>query len=243
MIETYYVGAYWGPRQESAEECAQRAHTLLHTLARYDDSFARWFPPARSRCQAPHPIQWDIPSLQGIFAQGRTRNDAGAVIEDLGFYISLDNGMWPGTRQREFARLRIKSGSYAEHVPNSCLLNLPSSGAPMDRLVQGPMLENIIRAMLLAVEADWGVVNSSSHLLLEQSPSPGPRTGWMMYLSHQWGTLPALPVPVRVEPIEDKGTLLILTPDRFTASNPEHVALAARVREALSQAGLLKRLT
>jgi hypothetical protein len=44
---------------------------------------------------------------------------------------------------------------------------------------------------------------------------------------------------VRIEPVEDKGTLIILTPERFTASNPEHVALAERVRELLDRAGLL----
>ncbi len=45
---------------------------------------------------------------------------------------------------------------------------------------------------------------------------------------------------LRIEPVEDKGTLVILTPERFTASNPEHVALAARVHELLDQAGLLR---
>nr|WP_224362773.1 Imm52 family immunity protein [Hyalangium versicolor] len=34
----------------------------------------------------------------------------------------------------------------------------------------------------------------------------------------------------------------MLTPDRFAASNPEHVALAARVHELLDQAGLLRPL-
>ncbi len=42
-----------------------------------------------------------------------------------------------------------------------------------------------------------------------------------------------------VEPVEDKGSLVILTPECFTASNPEYVALAERVRELLDRAGLL----
>ena len=243
MIETYYVGAYWGARRESAEACAQRALVFFQAMAGCDDSFGRWFGPPRSRKQAPPAISWDIPTLREMFTQGSTRNDAGNVIEDLGFHVSLDNGMWPGTRQREFAALRMICGGWAEHVPNSCVLNLPSAGASMERIVQGPMLEKIMRAMILAWEPAWGVVNSSSHLLLDNSPSPGPDAGWMMYLSHQWGALPALPAPVRVDRVEDKGTLLVLTEDRFTASNPEHVALATHVRETLSQAGLLKPLS
>ncbi|MBZ4336691.1 Imm52 family immunity protein, partial [Corallococcus sp. AS-1-12] len=42
------------------------------------------------------------------------------------------------------------------------------------------------------------------------------------------------------EPVEDKGTLIILTPERFTVANSEHIALARRVRELLAQAGLMR---
>ena len=47
-----------------------------------------------------------------------------------------------------------------------------------------------------------------------------------------------LPSPVHTEPVEDKGTLVILTPERFTAANPAHVALARDVSERLARAGL-----
>jgi hypothetical protein len=46
---------------------------------------------------------------------------------------------------------------------------------------------------------------------------------------------------VRIEPVGELGTLVILTPERFTVSNPEHVELAERVRELLHRAGLLQR--
>jgi hypothetical protein len=38
--------------------------------------------------------------------------------------------------------------------------------------------------------------------------------------------------------VEDKGTLIVLTPERFTATNPAHVELAEQVRQRLEQAGL-----
>ncbi|ATB45653.1 hypothetical protein MYMAC_001238 [Corallococcus macrosporus DSM 14697] len=66
--------------------------------------------------------------------------------------------------------------------------------------------------------------------------------GWVTYLARHRGTVPPLPAPVRIEQVEDKGTLIVLTPERFTADNPEHVALAERVRELLDRAGLLKPL-
>ncbi len=70
-----------------------------------------------------------------------------------------------------------------------------------------------------------------------------PYVGWVTYLARHRGTVPPLPAPVRIEPVEGKGTLIVLTPERFTASNPEHVALAERVRELLDRAGLLKPLS
>jgi len=45
--------------------------------------------------------------------------------------------------------------------------------------------------------------------------------------------------PVRVEPEGELGTLLILSPERMTASDPRHVALTVRVRALLDEAGLI----
>nr|WP_225937400.1 immunity 52 family protein [Myxococcus sp. RHSTA-1-4] len=104
-------------------------------------------------------------------------------------------------------------------------------------------MAEVVRAMALAYEPDCGVATSDLHRdTAWQRPPIGTFTGWITYLSRQRGTVPPLPAPVRIEPVEDKGTLIILTPERFTASSPEHVALAARVQELLDRAGLLRPL-
>jgi hypothetical protein len=102
------------------------------------------------------------------------------------------------------------------------------------------MMTQVLRAMALAWNPEWGVATSEAHRdSVTQRPKAGTFVGWVMYFSRLRGTVPPLPAPVSVEPVEDKGTLVILTPERFTASNPEHVALAARVHELLDRAGLL----
>jgi hypothetical protein len=63
--------------------------------------------------------------------------------------------------------------------------------------------------------------------------------GWATYFSRRRGEVPPLPTPVRVEPVEDKGTLILLTPERFSTANPAHLELAHHVTETLSRAGLL----
>lgn len=64
--------------------------------------------------------------------------------------------------------------------------------------------------------------------------------GWLTYFSHSRGEVPALPASVRTEAVEDQGTLLLLTPERLTASNPEHLALSRCVQEALLTRGMLE---
>ncbi len=94
--------------------------------------------------------------------------------------------------------------------------------------------------MALAWEPECGVALSHEHLdKVSESAEAGTFLGWVSYFSHRRGPVPPLPPPVQVEPVEDKGTLIILTPERFTASNPAHLELALRTTETLSQAGLL----
>jgi hypothetical protein len=244
LIETYYAGAYWGPRRESAEECARRAQVFFQAMASVTPSFSQWFRPPRSRKKSSEPLSLDVPTLRERFSQGSVRNDEGGVIEDLGFRIFADSGQWPGAPPREYSSLTVKCGSYAEALPNACVLNLPSAGDAMEHVVRAPMLANILRAMIVAWEPERCFATSHAHLdLLSEPAIVGTFASWIMYFPRQLGPVPSLPPPVRVEPVEDRGSLVILTPERFTASNPEHVALAARVHEVLSHAGLLKPLS
>nr|WP_224367554.1 immunity 52 family protein [Hyalangium versicolor] len=110
-------------------------------------------------------------------------------------------------------------------------------------MLTAPVMTEVSRAMALAWEPEWGVATSREHRdSVTESADLGTFVGWVMYFSRLRGTVPPLPAPVRIEPVEDKGTLVVLTPERFTASNPEHVALAARVHELLARAGLLRPL-
>ncbi|MCP3170209.1 immunity 52 family protein [Myxococcus sp. QH3KD-4-1] len=97
--------------------------------------------------------------------------------------------------------------------------------------------------MVLPWEPDWAFATSDSYEATHPEPGSAPFSlGWITYLSNRIGKVPPLPAPVRIEPVDDKGTLIVLTPERFTVSNPEHVALAERVRELLDRAGLLNPL-
>ncbi|NPC75886.1 hypothetical protein HPP05_39720 [Corallococcus exiguus] len=236
--DTYFAGAYWGPRKESPEECARRVARFLELLAECDPFLSHWYKPTRSRRDATkHPLMPpDVSVLAEMLRKGANRERGGPAIESLGFGLSFDNG---GTR-RDSADLRIYCGGYSDAAPNSCFLSLPSQGANAERIFTAPVLTDIVRSLAVAWEPDWVTAMSRTHRDWDDPAGKADLwLGWVTYLGCQRGTVPPLPAPVRIEPVEDKGTLIILTPERFTVANPEHSALARRVRELLARAGLM----
>lgn len=238
-LETYHVGAYWGARREGPEDCGRRTARLLELLAPCDPFLAHWYKPTRAIKDArKFPLMPpDVPTLAELFRRGVNRERGKPAIEKLGFSVTFGNG----GGDYDSSALSILCGCYSEVVPNSCVLSLPTLGRSpnAERVLSAPVLTHAVRSMALAMDPDWAVVMSHAYRDVDDEERTGPRVGWLTYFSKQRGTVPPLPAPVRIEPVEDKGTLMVLTPERFTVANPEHVALVRRVRELLIRAGLI----
>jgi hypothetical protein len=233
MQETYYAGAYWRGRTESLESYAQRAAELFRLLAPLDAMFSRWFEQANSREKAlQSEFTPNAETLLGLFKNKKYQRGGG----DVSF------AAWNG-ESVESAVVGLSCGSRSPHVVDRCTLTPPSNGPGAERFLSASALRQALRAMVLAWEPEFGIVTSHVHRdEVLKLHAVGTFVGWMMYFSRQRGPVPALPKPVQVEAIEGKGTMVILTPERFTASNPEHIAIAARVQELLAHEGLLEPL-
>jgi hypothetical protein len=227
MDESHYVGAYWLARPESVEECARRAEAFFRLLAPCDPLLSRWF---RKGWTLEEALQNHFePSMEAfvrIFSQKKEEYPPGGV----------RLGVWNGD-VNDAVSASVDCGEASVWVPNSSLVRLPAEGPAAERLFQVSTLCQILRAMVLAWEPEWGVATSGSHRdRVSDSGSAGTFVGWVTYFSHRRGPIPALPPPVRVEPVEDKGSLIILTPERIST---EHVELARTVTGLLDQAGLI----
>ena len=238
MQERYYVGAYWGPRHETALECARRAEPFFHGLARCDPTFAQWYQSGRGfpRKLPEYPVHTEVKDLEAMFLRGRNRaGSGGTVSEDLGFSKILWNA------KKGETNLHLSCGGYSPWgAPNSCLLYPPTQGAVRERLLQAPVLAEILTCMVTAWDPDFAMATSGEMVELVEKRKSEVRIGWLTYLSRRLGTVPPLPAPARIEPMGTMGWLLTLSPERMTASNPEHVAFTARVRELLDRAGLIE---
>jgi hypothetical protein len=234
MSETYYAGSYWLGRKESAEVCAFRAESFFRLLTRCDPTFTQWFEKAYSREDALK-LRFELDATTFLELFGR--EDAQGV--KGGFSMNA----WNGERSDDDSTLRFSCGSSSQIVPSTCVLRLPAEGPVARRVLSASVLTQVLRAMVLSWEPEWGIVTSHVHRdQVLKATKVGTFPGWVMYFSHRRGPVPPLPAPVHVEPVEDKGTLIVLTPERFTASNPAHVELANQVAEVLDRAGLLKPL-
>nr|WP_232536989.1 immunity 52 family protein [Cystobacter fuscus] len=208
-------------------------------MAKVDPSFSRWFQQGRSRKDAlSRPIEPTRESLEKLIRRGRDRQ-----FEDLGYSVWAWNGVCV---DYEDSGLNFSCGAYSEAVSNVCVCSLPTRGSNAERVLSVPVLTELMRSMVLAWEPGFALVTSSmlrETMLRETVTSigiAGTFVGWIMYFPRSRGTVPPLPAPVRIEPVEDKGMLVILTPDLLTVSNPEHVELAQRVQGLLDRAGLLE---
>jgi Immunity protein 52 len=246
-VEDYYAGVSWGPRRESSHECAQRAFALLEALERLDPCFRDYWTWSRGRKKVPVPILPNREAAEQIIARSVNRDDVNRkVIEDLGFYTSFirDLEIVPGYRKKNYQTLflRFGCGCYAPRMRNSCVMYLPRYPPASERVLRGDLLAQLTRIFVDTLDAEAVLITSDMHRDVVNGPSPWKEelVGWVMYFARERGVVPPLPTPVRIESVGDKGTLIILTPERLTVSNPEHVELGHQVRRLLRNAGLLK---
>jgi hypothetical protein len=241
-LESYYAGAYWGPRKESPEDCAQRTAAFLNQIARCDPVLAHWYKPARSLKDArKYPLMPpDVPTLTELFQRGVNRERGGPAIAQLGYSFWFGNG----GSGADSVDLRITCGDYSGASPNCCVMPLPRKGASAERIITASGLADVLRSMARAWDPEWAVAVSDDYRrLMSANSDAGTFVGWVTYLSRRRGMVPPLPAPVRIEPVEGIGTLIVLFPERLTARNSVHVEQGRHVGELLTRAGLMQPVT
>jgi len=239
MFERYYVGGYWGVRKETALECARRAEVFFHMLARCDPTFAQWYRRGRGapRGLPGHPVRPEAQEWEQLFIRRMLRSDVDktVIIEEFGFREDVWNA------KKDATSVSFHCGAYSRRAVNTCVIDPPDEGPVRERILSAPVLAEVLTCVATAWDPDFAMATSGQMLDLVEKRKWEVRVGWLTYLSRRLGKLPPLPAPVRIEPVGTLGWLLVLSPERMTASNPEHVAFTARVRELLDRAGLIKR--
>ena len=91
-----FVGAYWGPRKESMDQCVHRFMSCLEELHNCDAVFASWYQGGvTGRDAHKHVIlPTSLDQITKLFEAGKQRGDfeSAVGIEELGFQVGVWNG-------------------------------------------------------------------------------------------------------------------------------------------------------
>lgn len=199
-----YAAAYWGPRAERIDACADRALQFLEGLSQVDPSLGEWFETSDRRADArSRPVALAREALVELLGSGRNRRDADrSVITELGFSAALWNGKEPSVG------LRIGCGKQPRtpNVKNAVVLNLPRLEEAVG-LVSPDAARGTMRILVECWEPDWATWTTHEWREEQEAADGEPVFGWMTYLNgavHPRG----LPVGVTLEEL-GSGTLVV----------------------------------
>lgn len=243
MSDDLYLGAYWGPRQESAYECAERLAACLTELHAIGGPLASWYAKdggdtsgtfQKKRLERPVHT-WNTDEVAHLLLRGRNRRDTdGAVIETLGFSAHLWN--WKGP-DRSYspglsATLSTTCGMYSRnpHLRNVVVLDFPKQlSATRDR-------ESSSRAILAVVKAwqpEWaGLISRRSREARSFTPG-APFVDWMTYLNHFKIDASKLPSSASVMRVDEQGVLIVTQDAPVDASDHIHAQNVRAVEAAI----------
>ena len=241
--DPFYLGAYWGDRKENIDTCAHRLAKFLKQLGELDEIFKGWSTGGRSLKEAlANKSNINEVMLRELLdKEGRLRTDIGSeVMNDLGFSV----GFWNRRRNSEGSvGLSVHCGSYAGHfgILNNCVIELPDDQKTVQRVIRTEMLEKVLCAVAECWEPEWAVV--TTHGLLEsfkKSPQGAPDPGWLIFICKRRGNVCELPEPSRKKVLDDLGTIVVVTDERFDTKRKEHIKAVKKVYRVLKKANLLE---
>jgi hypothetical protein len=241
-LENYYAACYWRDRKEDATACTAKVVNCLQALAKCDESFENVHAVPKEY-KLPYRITPDFETIRSIVEAGRNREDVRPfkVIEKLGFRRAFVSD---SRKPAEQWALSFCCGLYANTpgLLNSCVLNLPETGNDREKLLNYNKVLCVMKTLIEAWNPDWAVFQSTSfrEVIREKPNIPGRAlVGWMVYFASHLGKVPDdLRVYSRME-LNQKGTLLILSPDPISSERPDHIEAAKKLITSLQSAGLI----
>jgi hypothetical protein len=189
-----FFGAYWGPRAESAEECADRVGRLIRGLEVIDVLLTGWRDKAetKSGALAQPVVTTDRQDLVERLTAGVTRDDTGALIETAGYSVYW----WNGDESDAAAiTLNMSLGRTSKQVPNSVVFQFPDPTA-VPSIYSGRSASNLVLTVLEVFQPDRAVWLDDDSRAAQKNPDRvlpnggkaigrlvGHPAGWATYLA------------------------------------------------------------
>jgi hypothetical protein len=176
MEDSFFIGAYWGPRSVPLIEIVTNTIKTLKKLGELDEQFLDWYELGMRRKQAlTNKVIQDTEGITKLYSKSlgefETKSDS---LTDNGFVL----GLWTGHREEESSRITFTVGLNSKRVSNCCVLKLPFEGKAKDRLVTLTKARSIVELLVDIWDPDFAIF--TSHNLVSKL-SGSVDIGWITY--------------------------------------------------------------
>ena len=223
------LGAYWGPRKESIDQCAERALSFFEEIAKCDPALKTWRERGKSRQGAliKNANTGDRQYLIELLDRGRNKKDIGSSpINDLGFNVGLWNGVdvslsitcglyWSGSKSRA-------------GLLNSIVLDLPQDLGELNR---SEKMSSLLLSVVNAWTPDWAGVMAKDAMRSRNFSAQVPFVDWMLFVSRE---LPSSKLDPPVFRTQSGGSLIVVQADPPSDTDPKALSRINVVKEAIS---------
>ncbi|HMK26706.1 MAG TPA: Imm52 family immunity protein [Chitinophagaceae bacterium] len=178
MIESYYIGAYWGSRTEPLAQVKNKILQTLQRLAEIDEQFLNWYEEANSREKAlGKKVSIDADSVERLCLEMVRKGELDEKgFAEMGFLF----GIWSGHLDDESSNISFNVGKAftSQHLSNSCVITIPFEGAARERLLQIDKAKKIIALLVEIWNPDYAVLTSHQ---LRDKLNVANKVGWITY--------------------------------------------------------------
>jgi len=228
---SFVIDAYWGPRSEAPPEIATRVLRMTEALGALDPLLASWWV-ADLVEQDYVPLVRVKPRLVQVVADRVYRDDFDEPEPSSGYRCDLRNV--PHDRP-DLLDVSVQAGvgRVPDRVSNVVTISTSRRLAADPRLVAYPLVKGLFRVMIETFGAT--AVSGSYYAQLVDPGFSGRlfRPAWMVYLSAR-NAARITPTPdVLTERTADGGLLMSATERSFDLDDPEHIAAARAISDAL----------
>ena len=221
-----------GARKESVDACSSRLIQTIESVAEICPQLLVWKRTAARKRDARATISFEPRDVIPLLETGRNCRDSDkGVIQSLGYSF----GMWNEIEPEVTAKLEGTCGLHASGMFNRICLRLPESKSNQSCLFDSDTLNELLKALVLAWEPDFGLVYSDA-LLQAAFPNDVPlRYGWISYARMTQNRLGKnAPEEARIEKIGQDGILIDLLKGEMPSLNEDRIRSVQNIKEYLS---------
>lgn len=179
MIDSFYLGAYWGARHQDLRTVAKLTLKILDGLQSIDKQLSNFYELGGSRKQAlTSKVSLNVEEIEDLYKKRLKKTDVDDQGKNrIGYRLSL----WTGQADGESIGLSFVVGASSAPTGNLCLINFPYECETKDRLLKFEKIKNIIDLIIDNFRPDKLIVSSKK---ISEEVGGLNDVGWITYKTH-----------------------------------------------------------